>query len=92
MNHDTLSPLGLEVKYAPLAPLTSDEATAIGGHASVFGAPDQNGDIVEAGAFAASLARLHAEGRQVKLLLQHDPVQPTRFWDQAIEYGLGPLV
>lgn len=92
MNHDTLSPLGLEVKYAPLAPQTSDEATAISGHASVFGAPDQNGDIVEAGAFAASLERLAAEGRSIKLLWQHDPVQPIGIWDQVAEDGLGLFV
>ena len=92
MNHDSLSPLGLEVKYAPLAPITCDEATSISGHASIFGAADQNGDIVEAGAFAASLERLQREGRAVKLLWQHDPVQPIGVWDQVAEDGLGLFV
>ena len=92
MNHDTLSPLGREVKYAPLSRQSPDEATAISGHASVFGAPDQNGDVVEAGAFAASLNRLKNEGRTVKLLWQHDPVQPIGVWDQVIEDGLGLFV
>lgn len=92
MKHDTLSPLGLEVKYAPLAPQNCDEPTTISGHASIFGAPDQNGDIVQPGAFAGSLQRIADEGRSVKLLWQHDPVQPIGVWDQVAEDGLGLFV
>jgi len=46
------------------------------GYASLFGSADQGGDVVEAGAYAASLARLKEAGRGVKMLWQHDPSQP----------------
>ena len=73
---ETISAFGLETKYAVLAPDAAG-AAEIAGYASVFGDRDGNGDIVEPGAFDASLRRLSAEGRSVKLLWQHDPAQPS---------------
>ncbi|HYJ52653.1 MAG TPA: HK97 family phage prohead protease [Allosphingosinicella sp.] len=42
------------------------------GYAALFDRPDQGGDVVRAGAFAASLAG----GRSVPLLWQHRPERP----------------
>lgn len=61
----------------------------IEGYASLFGEGDRGGDVVEAGAFAASLARLRAEGRQVKMLWQHDPAQPIGLWEEVREDARG---
>ncbi len=58
------------------------------GYASIFGRPDQGGDVVMPGAFAQSLAR---RGRQaVRMLFQHDPKEPVGLWERLIEdtYGL----
>lgn len=88
MKDDDRSAFGLETKFAGLDRSRTDGA-AIDGYASVFGAPDQNGDIVEPGAFAASLARLNGAGRSVKLLWQHDPAAPIGVWDEVVEDGYG---
>ena len=45
----------------------------ISGYASLFGQPDMSGDIVERGAFAASL--LSAPGR-VPMLFGHETAEP----------------
>ena len=61
----------------------------ISGYASLFGAVDQGGDVVEAGAYAASLAQVTKAGRSVKMLWQHDPAQPIGVWDEVHEDGRG---
>ena len=61
------------------------DGTTISGYASVFGATDQGGDIVQPGAYAASLA----QGRGVKMLWQHDPAQPIGVWDEVREDATG---
>ncbi len=83
-------PPGLEVKFMPLAP--EGEAAAAGrvaGYASRFGEADGGGDVVMPGAFARSLARLSAEGRQVKFLWQHDPARPIGVWEVLREDATG---
>jgi len=58
------------------------------GYASVFGKPDDSGDIVMPGAFRRSLG---LRGRhRVKMLFQHDPKEPVGIWDVIREdvYGL----
>ena len=45
--------------------LSVTEAGGIEGYASLFDAPDQGGDVVARGAYAASLKRLTGEGRRV---------------------------
>ncbi len=49
----------------------------ITGYASVFGVPDRIGDVVRAGAFRASLARL---AHKAPMLLEHDLRRPCGSW------------
>ncbi|SPF80836.1 HK97 family phage prohead protease [Pseudoprimorskyibacter insulae] len=84
---------GLEQKFCRFeAELSVKEGGVIAGYASIFGACDQGGDVVSAGAYAASLARLTAEGRAVKMLWQHDPAQPIGVWDEVREDARGLFV
>lgn len=69
--------------------LVVTEGRVIAGYASLFGQRDQGGDVVQAGAYAASLAALGAAGRRVKMLWQHDPAQPIGVWDEVREDGRG---
>lgn len=91
MNVNDDSNLSLETKFARLDRKAASGAE-IGGYASLFGVADQNGDVVEAGAFAASLKRLEREGRSVKLLWQHDPSAPIGVWDRVAEDRTGLAV
>ena len=91
MNH------GLETKFARFdgAQLNVTEAETgceIEGYASYFGAVDQGGDIVEAGAYGRSLQSLGADGRRVKMLWQHDPSAPIGVWDEVREDKKGLYV
>ncbi len=77
---------GLEHKFAKfghVAPV--DGGVEISGYASLFGAADQGGDVVEAGAYAACLTRAKSAGRSIKMLWQHDPAQPIGVWDEVRE-------
>jgi|JI8StandDraft_1071087.scaffolds.fasta_scaffold229247_2 HK97 family phage prohead protease len=60
----------------PLQALSSHGVFA--GYASLFGARDQQGDIVMPGAFAASLKRRGAEN--IRMLFQHNPAEPVGTW------------
>lgn len=83
----------LEHKFLELGEeLTVTDGDRIEGYASIFGKRDQGGDVVEPGAYAASLARLKASGRRVKMLWQHDPTQPIGVWDDVIEDKTGLYV
>lgn len=53
------------------------------GYASLFGVVDQGRDMVEPGAFAASLARKGAGA--IRMLFQHDPGQPIGRWLEVTE-------
>ncbi|NHF72075.1 HK97 family phage prohead protease [Paracoccus xiamenensis] len=79
---------GLELKFAGGKPVMT-EASVIEGYASRFGLPDQGGDIVARGAFAASLGRLAAKGDKVRMLWQHDPTKPIGVWDEIREDETG---
>ncbi len=80
----------LEHKFCQLGgDVTVTDGTAIAGYASLFGATDQGGDVVEKGAYAASLARLAAKNGRVKMLWQHDPAQPIGVWDEVREDARG---
>ena len=60
------------------------------GYASTFGGPaDSYGEIVEPGAFAASLAKHRREGTMPLMLWQHDPWEPIGVWDEMSEDGKG---
>lgn len=81
---------GLETKFVALDQLDAgaDEGQ-ISGYASFFGQADQSGDVVERGAFAASLSRLAAANRRVKFLWQHDPATPIGVWTEVKEDAHG---
>ena len=84
---------GLERKFCQFdQELSVKEGAVIEGYASLFGDQDRGGDVVELGAYAASLSKLEAEGRQVKMLWQHDPAQPIGVWDEVREDGRGLYV
>ena len=76
----------LEHKFCrPDGGVTVSEGAVVSGYASVFGSPDQGGDVVERGAYAGSLKRTMATGGRVKMLWQHDPAQPIGVWDEVRE-------
>ena len=62
------------------------------GYASLFGTPDQGGDIVAPGAYGRSLSRLKEARRSVKMLWQHDPTKPIGVWDHVVEDKKGLYV
>ncbi|MEX0305187.1 MAG: HK97 family phage prohead protease [Leisingera sp.] len=83
----------LEHKFARFGEdLSLKDATGIEGYASLFGQADQSGDVVERGAYAASLKALKLHGRTVKMLWQHDPAQPIGVWDEVREDKRGLYV
>ena len=64
-----------------------EESGEFEGYASVFGNKDQGGDIVEKGAFAASL-----KGRgpkNIKMLADHDPTKRVGVWTEMNEDAQG---
>lgn len=65
-------------------------ALVIQGYASLWGVADLNGDVVQAGAFADSLARTGAEG--VRMLHQHDGRAVVGVWDAVVEDARGLFV
>jgi len=91
MNYEIKS--GLEVKFCRMeSGVTLVDGATIEGYASYFGVVDQGGDVVEAGAYEASLAALAQKGRNVKMLWQHDPAQPIGIWDDIREDSKGLYV
>jgi HK97 family phage prohead protease len=75
--------------HRPEAGLVVTDGAVVQGYASLFGRRDQGGDVVQAGAYRASLAAMAAEGRRVKMLWQHDPAQPIGVWDEVREDATG---
>jgi HK97 family phage prohead protease len=77
---------GLERKFhRPEGGLALADGAVIEGYASVFGIADQGGDVVAAGAFAASVKA----GNRVAMLWQHDPAQPIGVWEAVVEDSRG---
>ena len=73
--------------------LTLDEVEADGvfsGYASLFGRVDLGKDVVERGAFAASLKARGAAG--IRMLFQHDPAEPIGVWTEIREDARGLFV
>ncbi len=80
----------LERKFCALGEeVRVTDGSVITGYASLFGVGDQGGDVVQRGAYAASLAALAARGGRVKMLWQHDPTQPIGVWDEVREDARG---
>ena len=88
-----LTEMGLETKFCgpEAAPVLSD-TLVVEGYASVFGRADRGGDVVEKGAYAASLKAIADAGGRVKMLWQHDPAQPIGVWDEVYEDNRGLYV
>ncbi|SMX42074.1 Caudovirus prohead protease [Actibacterium lipolyticum] len=85
--------MGLERKFCRAdSVLTVSDGAVVEGYASLFGKVDKGGDVVERGAYAASLAALKGAGRRVKMLWQHDPAQPIGVWDEVREDERGLYV
>ena len=83
----------LETKFmAAPGPLKVVDGERIEGYASLFGATDQGGDVVTAGAYGRSLRALGERGGRVKMLWQHDPSQPIGVWDEVREDAKGLYV
>ena len=61
----------------------------ISGYASIFGQADMSGDVVERGAFAASL--LAMSGR-LPMLFGHETADPIGVWDRVFEDRAGLFV
>jgi HK97 family phage prohead protease len=85
---------GLEHKFARFGEglkshETSNGGIEISGYASLFGAADQGGDVVERGAYGNSLEAVKKAGRSIKMLWQHDPAQPIGVWDEVREDSKG---
>ena len=81
---------GLETKFARFGEgLRVTEGAEIAGYASLFDRPDQSGDVVRKGAYAAALKALAARGQSVKLLWQHDPARPIGVWEELREDARG---
>lgn len=80
--------MDLERKFCALERVETDGAE-IAGYASLFGVPDQGGDVVEPGAYGASLDRLATRKMRVKMLWQHDPAQPIGVWETVREDATG---
>ncbi|WP_420863759.1 HK97 family phage prohead protease [Algirhabdus cladophorae] len=83
----------LEHKFCKLGEtLELAEGVLVEGYASVFGKCDQGGDVVQPGAYAASLKALNAKGGTVKMLWQHNPAEPIGVWDTVHEDARGLYV
>jgi uncharacterized protein len=78
----------LAVGGARMAP--AGERGVFAGYASLFGVPDAAGDVVMAGAFAASLARRGVAG--VRMLFHHDATRPIGTWLELREDARGLYV
>lgn len=69
---------------------TRHSPLSIEGYASLWGVADLNGDVVQAGAFADSLARTGAQG--VRMLSQHDARTVVGVWQDIVEDERGLFV
>ena len=79
----------LEHKFSLITVDETRDPMVIEGYVSLFNQCDQGGDIVQRGAYAASLARLASKGQQIKMLWQHDPTQPIGVWEEVREDNNG---
>ncbi len=82
----------LETKFCGLGEGANLRDGVIEGYASVFGARDQSGDMVQRGAYAASIERFRRMGTGVKMLWQHDPNKPIGVWEAVREDSNGLFV
>lgn len=76
---------GIELKLAT----DNVNAGVVSGYGSVFGVRDLHGDVVEPGAFSASLRDQRTKGQMPAMLWSHDPERPIGVWHTADEDGRG---
>ncbi len=74
-----------EVKFAD----GEEEAGVIEGYASKFGLLDRGGDIVEKGAFKATIADWKRKKAMPPILWQHDAYTPIGVWTELSEDDIG---
>ena len=63
--------------------LLIDDEGRFCGYASIFGQPDNSGDVMMPGAFEKSLSLRGAD--RIKMLFQHDPKEIVGRWDRIKE-------
>lgn len=76
----------VELKFADTEDANLGQLT---GYGSVFGLLDRGGDIVEKGAFKASLASWRKKKQMPSMLWQHDSWQPIGVWTLIEEDDVG---
>jgi uncharacterized protein len=81
-----------EQRSFALALRSLGEDGMIEGYGSVFGVRDSYGDVIEPGAFKASLAGHKSAGTMPAMLWQHDPSEPIGVWTDMSEDKGGLLV
>ena len=86
MRMNELCPV-LESKFTPLETDGVGADGLIEGYASLFGRADLASDVMERGAFAASLAARGSRG--IKMLFQHDPKEIVGVWLDIAEDARG---
>lgn len=79
-----------ETKYAGSSKPLQLRGSEIEGYASLYNVPDQSGDRVMPGAYDGALLQ-KARGK-VKMLWQHDPMQPIGVWDTITSDASGLYV
>jgi HK97 family phage prohead protease len=97
--HKAIANFVRDLSCFSLAPVTtplfeikrSPNGTEISGYASVFGNVDSDGEIVDRGAFSASLAQHHKTRTQPLFLWQHDSHAVIGKWDHFEEDSTGLL-
>ncbi|NOR62378.1 MAG: HK97 family phage prohead protease [Rhodobacteraceae bacterium] len=88
MNYSPFIGPAYETKFCALEEAAVNGAE-ISGYASLFGAADQGGDVVQPGAYKACLKKLASKGGKVKMLWQHDATKPIGVWDEIVEDAKG---
>lgn len=79
-----------ERKFVGLTLDAVEEDGVFSGYASLFGRVDLGKDVVEKGAFSASLRARGAAG--IRMLFQHDPAEPIGVWSEIREDARGLFV
>jgi HK97 family phage prohead protease len=65
--------------------------TEIRGYASVFGTTDDQGEVVDPGAFTASLAQHRRKGTMPLMFWSHSPAEIPGYWTNMVEDHKGLL-
>ena len=68
---------------------STDGAGTVEGYGSIFGNVDRGGDVIEPGAFKASLADWRRKKQMPPILWQHDSWTPIGVWDDVAEDAKG---